>query len=196
MPLLRTGWSEASTAGLGQRGAGGTGLRGVASLPHGPPALKDRAQPGEPLWTGPVVTRPAGHRSPYCSPGARPSPDHPPLLCSRPVSWSPHGTPASPQETAAVVRPGHCPATVVGLDQVIAISKRSRGGGIPSVSSGGAGVCPRRQLEWGVGRREQTHNRASHQAISSGMASRRRVARQDPQGEAPECSSPTGGSTQ
>lgn len=59
-----------------------------------------------------------------------------------------------------------------------------------------AGFCPRKQLEWGAGRWKQATSRESHQAISGGMESPSRVAGQDFQGEAPECSSPAGGSRQ
>ena len=82
VPLLRTGWAEASSSGAGTEGSGRDGAARGSLPPTWPLALKDRAQPGEPLWTGPVVTRPAGHRSPYCSQGARPSPD--PLLSAAP----------------------------------------------------------------------------------------------------------------
>lgn len=115
----------------------------------------DGAQSGRPAWIGSVVTKPAGHRSPYCSQDARPSPNTPALLCcSQPVSWSPHGIPASPQDTAAMG------ASWALAGAVTAISKGSLRGGIPSVSCGrlGSALGDSWSGEQGGGSRPQAGN--------------------------------------
>lgn len=139
----------------------GWGTQEQPPHPTGPPSTVtgDKAQQGETSWISlgslglvtdvalPVTDALTSARALGPSPPQRPS------ACSRPVSWSPRGTPTSPQKQLLWVCPGHfqghCRWPQGGRGYFQAILCRGTFQQCPS----GIGVSPRRQLGMGSGRR-------------------------------------------
>lgn len=133
----------------------GWGTQEQPPHPTGPPSTGtgDRVQQGEPSWISLGSLSLLVTDALTSARALGPSPPQRPSACSRPVSWSPRGTPTSPQKQLLAVCPGQCqghcgwPQGGGGYFQEVLC----RGTFQPCPS--GIGVSPRRPLGLGSGSR-------------------------------------------